>query len=119
MTKLMIPIILIALLSGCATTSAPQSYRPENHKGAAYQIWGKIDPLASMTGNLIIYIDGEEVINHPMQIPLHGSRYWTKWKDKKVEAVYHQQSLALGAYLQIQKTAQVFIDGELAANLTF
>lgn len=62
-------LFLVVLLASCTTYPQSMTYRPKNSGGAPYVITSKFNTL---NNNLIVYIDGKEVINDTLSF-LDGS----------------------------------------------
>lgn len=110
---LMMPLMCLAL-SACATTSAPDFYRPAGGK-KQIEISARHEPLKGANGKVMIYLDGELAIEKG--IPLFSGNAFEAegtWRGKRVRASVVRVANFTSTYTRIT----VFLDGDHAATLT-
>jgi|GEM_PF-1058994 len=108
-------VFSLIFLAGCTTTAPSQSFRPENYKGPAMNIGGSVNYAEGFNGTLYIAIDGNTIIQSKLPMNANNTQHFGNYKEHRIMAQFMQGS----QYGIIQASANVFVDGELAATLTF
>jgi hypothetical protein len=100
------------LLVGCMSTVPSDSYRPRGSTENAWAISGQFNEL---TGNLIVTIDGRQVINGNVSVWDGSGELYGRYQGRRVSVSCNYVTKVFTAYEQ----CMVFVDGERAASFQF
>lgn len=110
--KTVISALILALLSGCASTAPSQFYRPANYAGAAWAITGQYNDISQ---SVQVSINGKAVTSGTLSFWVGSGEFSGDYEGKPVQT---SCLTSIGLWAPVVN-CQVFIGGERAANLTF
>lgn len=113
--KKIVFVSAILILSGCASTSQVQPYRPAGSTQRSWAITGK--HVSGPTRNHVtIFFDGKTVAEGDVSLWDSSGNVYGEYEGHKVIANCERKYDAWGSS---KYGCQVLVDGELAANLQF
>ena len=113
-TPLILSLIALAAI-GCTTVAPVEYHRPADATATVYRIGGEYDPNIGLAGEVSIMIDEQTVVTEELPAFWNGVEFSGVYQGRSVFVQLTKVRTFGSRYLR----ADVTIDGERAASLTF